>query len=123
MNIKECCRILGITPDTSINEMHQAYRDLVLVWHPDKYVNNPRLRDKAEKQLKQINMAYDMLIQFLSDREQTSQELEHEEPEERQRQDQGRAKQEGEESGQKKRITQRGSLTVLKYPSRFLWRR
>jgi curved DNA-binding protein CbpA len=91
------------------------------VWHPDKYVNNPRLRDKAEKQLKQINMAYDMLIQLFCEREQTSKEQEHKEQEERQRQEQGRAKQEGEESGQRKRITERGSLTVVKIPSRFFW--
>ncbi len=122
MNIKECYRILGITPDTSLNDMHKAYRDLVRVWHPDKYVNNPRLRDKADKQLKQINMAYEMLVQLFSDREQTSKEQEHKEQEERQQQEQRRAKQEGEESGQRKRTTKRGSLTVLKYPSRYWWR-
>ncbi len=121
MNIKECYRILGINPDTSLDDMHQAYRDLVKVWHPDKYMDNPRLRDKAEKQLKRINMAYDMLIRLFSDREQTSKEKEHKVQEEMKRREQGRAKQECEESGQK-RVTKGGSLTVLKCPSCFLWR-
>jgi curved DNA-binding protein CbpA len=122
MKLRDCYRILGINPDTSLNDMHQAYRDLVHVWHPDNYVNNPHLRDKAEKQLKQINMAYDMLIQLFSEREQRSKEQQHKEQEERQRQEQGRAKQEGEESGQRERITKRGSLIVLKFPSHFFWR-
>jgi DnaJ-class molecular chaperone len=123
MNIRECYRILGITPDTSLNDMHQAYRDLVRVWHPDNYVNNPRLRDKAEKQLKLINMAYDILVHLFSEGEQTGKEQELKEQEETQRQEQGRAKQEGKESGQQRRMTKKGSLTVLKCPSRFLWRR
>lgn len=29
MNIEECCRILGITPAASLDEINQAYRDLV----------------------------------------------------------------------------------------------
>src|SRR5208337_1269055 len=121
LNIRECYKILGITPDTSFNNMRQAYRALVRVWHPDKYVNNPRLRDKAEKQLKQINIAYDRLINLFSERERTSKEQEHKEQAERQRQEQGRAKQEGEESGRRDRITERGSLIVLECPSRFFW--
>ena len=121
MNIRECYRIHGITPDTSLDDIHQAYRDLVHVWHPDKYVNNPRLRDKAEKQLKQINMAYDILIRLFSEREQTGKEQEHKEQEEMQRKGKGRAKQEREETGQRRRITERGSLTVVKIPSRFFW--
>jgi DnaJ-class molecular chaperone len=123
MNIRECYRILGITPDTSVDDMHQAYRDLVHVWHPDNYVNNPRLRDKAEKQLKLINMAYEILIKSFSEGERTGKEQKLQEQEETQRQEQGRAKQEGEECGQKKRMTKKGSLTVVKCPSCFLWRR
>lgn len=123
MNIRECYRILGITPDTSLDDMHQAYRDLVHVWHPDNYVNNPRLRDKAEKQLKLINMAYDILIKSFFEGERPGKEQELKEQEETQRQAQGRTEQEGEECGQQRRMTKKGSLTVLKCPSHFLWRR
>jgi DnaJ-class molecular chaperone len=123
MNIKECYRILGITPDASLYEIKEAYRDLVKVWHPDKYENNPRLRDKAEKQIKQINTAYDtLLFQLFSECEQAGMEREHKEQEKIQPQEQGRAKQKGEGSGQRESITGRGSLTVLKCSSRFLWR-
>ena len=120
MNIRDCYRILEITPDTSLDDMHQAYRDLATVWHPDKYANNPRLRHKAETKLKQINMAYDMLMQSISESGQTSKEHEHKAQEEMQRQEQGRAKHGREKSG-RRNITKRGSLTVLKFPSRLLW--
>jgi len=122
MTIEECERILGITPGASLYEIKLAYRDLVKVWHPDKYEETPRLRDKAAKQLKQINMAYDMLFQLFSEREQASKEHEHKSRKERQRQEHRGAKQKGERSGQRERIPGRGSLTVLKCPSCFLWR-
>ena len=121
INIEECYRILCITPDASLYEIKQAYRDLATVWHPDKYLNNQRIRDKAEKQLKKINMAYDILFQLFSDREQASKEQEDKEQEERQRQKQRRAKQESQENGQRERLTGRGSLTVLKCDSRVFW--
>lgn len=81
MNIKECYRVLSITPDTSLDDMHHVYRFLVRVRHPDKYVNNPRLQAKAEYELKQINMAYDILKKLFFDKEQRSKEQQHKERE------------------------------------------
>jgi len=57
---------LGITPDTSLDQVKQAYKDLVIVWHPDRYANNPRLQKKAEEKLKVINLAYEEVIDFIS---------------------------------------------------------
>lgn len=54
-------QILGIEPGASQAEIKQAYRDLAQVWHPDRFVDNPRLREKAEEKLKQINAAYEFL--------------------------------------------------------------
>jgi len=58
---EECmnsCKILGIPPRTTEDRAKEAYRDLVRVWHPDRFDGNERLRRKADDQLKEINRAY-----------------------------------------------------------------
>ncbi|MGE0084285.1 MAG: DUF1566 domain-containing protein [Desulfococcaceae bacterium] len=57
-DIRDCYEIIGVEPGVSPDQLKQAYRDLVSVWHPDRFANNPRLREKAEEQLKRINIAY-----------------------------------------------------------------
>lgn len=53
--------ILGVSISVSRSELKQAYRDLVEVWHPDRFTHNERLRRKAEEMLKRINSAYDRI--------------------------------------------------------------
>ncbi|MBI4644920.1 MAG: tetratricopeptide repeat protein [Deltaproteobacteria bacterium] len=60
--IERCCQILGLEKGASLKEVKQAYRDLVHVWHPDRFVQNPRLQKKAEAMLKEINAAYEKLL-------------------------------------------------------------
>ena len=52
---------LGISEDASPQEIKQAWRDMLAVWHPDKHMGNERLRRKAEEQTKRINEAYDRI--------------------------------------------------------------
>jgi TonB family protein len=52
------CSILEVAPGASSDEIKQAYRDLSKVWHPDRFSNDPRLQEKAEERIKQINLAY-----------------------------------------------------------------
>ena len=52
---------LGISEDASPQEIKQAWRDMLSVWHPDKHMGNERLRRKAEEQAKRINEAYDRI--------------------------------------------------------------
>jgi len=61
-SIAKYLEILGISPDASLNEVKQAHRDLASVWHPDRFPDNPRLRDKATEKLTEINVAYEALI-------------------------------------------------------------
>jgi len=54
-------QLLGVSSHASTAEVKQAYRDLVEVWHPDRFSHNERLRKKAEEMLKLINAAYDRI--------------------------------------------------------------
>jgi curved DNA-binding protein CbpA len=69
MDIDKCFEILKVSPDSSPSALKQVYRDLVNVWHPDRFPNNDRLRKKAEEELKRINQAYEDIQQFLSSRQ------------------------------------------------------
>ncbi len=65
--IKQCFQILEVAPNASIEEVTRAYRDLVKVWHPDRFAHDERLRQKAEEKLKGLNRAYETLSRHLSD--------------------------------------------------------
>lgn len=54
----EALDVLALRPGAAPSEIKEAYRDLVKVWHPDRFGNDIRLREKAELQLKLINQAY-----------------------------------------------------------------
>ena len=62
--INRCIEMLGLKPGASQEEVNQAYRDLVNVWHPDRFVGNPRLEKKAEEKVKEINAAYEYIKSF-----------------------------------------------------------
>lgn len=57
-------RILDLEPGASPEEIHQGYLDLTWVWHPDRFVGNPRLQQKAQHKLQQINEAHARLRSF-----------------------------------------------------------
>jgi curved DNA-binding protein CbpA len=67
-------RVLGLEPGASLKEVNQAYKDLAFIWHPDRIPkDNPRLVQKAEEKLKEINQARDSLRSILSNRKQNTQ--------------------------------------------------
>lgn len=53
--------LLGVAPGVSAQELKTAHRDLAQVWHPDRFAHDPRLQQKAQEKLKEINEAYDQL--------------------------------------------------------------
>lgn len=66
MDIRKCFETLEIDRGSSLEEARQAYKDLVTIWHPDRFSRNPRLREKAENKLKEINAAYEAVSEFLT---------------------------------------------------------
>jgi len=81
MNIQKCFELLEIDRNASPEEAKQSYKDMVNIWHPDRVSNNPRLKQKAEDKLKEINIAYDIVKSFLSSKKEPEPEpeLEHKE--------------------------------------------
>jgi curved DNA-binding protein CbpA len=62
-NISHYYKVLELEQGASQSEIKQAYRDLAMVWHPDRF-SNPRMQQKAEARLKQINAAYEFLKSY-----------------------------------------------------------
>ena len=52
--------VLGVSPNSSDEEIKQAYRKLAKQYHPDAYKDNP-LANLAEEKMKEINEAYDTI--------------------------------------------------------------
>ena len=60
-DLSKAYELLGVKPGVSIRELKAAHRDLAKVWHPDRFVHDPRLQEKAQEKLKEINEAYDLI--------------------------------------------------------------
>ena len=61
MDLKQAYKILEISENATKSEAKQAYRDLVQIWHPDRYSQNERLQNKALEKMKELNAAYDYI--------------------------------------------------------------
>jgi DnaJ-class molecular chaperone len=53
--------VLDLNPSASPADVQRAYRDLVQVWHPDRFEHDPRLQRKAQAKLQAIRDAYERL--------------------------------------------------------------
>ena len=65
IDLKRCYDILDIPLEASVEEINKQYRDLVNIWHPDRFEGKPRLQKKASVKLVEINAAYDQLREYL----------------------------------------------------------
>ncbi|KAI3497839.1 hypothetical protein L1887_33423 [Cichorium endivia] len=53
--------ILGVSMDSSDDQIRRAYRKLAMQWHPDKWTKSPSLLGKAKRKFQQIQEAYSVL--------------------------------------------------------------
>lgn len=79
-------KVLEIHINATLREVTQAYRNMVKVWHPDRFPNDIKLQKKANEKLKEINEAYERIINHLKNphKQQQSQQYERTEKQERQ---------------------------------------
>lgn len=68
-DLHRCYEILDLPPDAPMEEVKRSYRDMVSIWHPDRFTGNPRLRLKAEEKLKSIIAAHECIMEHLSSAE------------------------------------------------------
>ncbi|MDP2891925.1 MAG: DnaJ domain-containing protein [Bacillota bacterium] len=54
-------KVLGIRENSTDDEVRAAYHAMVKKYHPDQYSNNP-LSELAQEKLKEINQAYEMVM-------------------------------------------------------------
>jgi hypothetical protein len=54
-------RVLQLSDCCTAQDIRQAYRHLVKVWHPDRFGTDQSLQRKAERQLQEVNQAYAVL--------------------------------------------------------------
>jgi DnaJ-class molecular chaperone len=64
MNITKSYKTLDLKTGAPIDDVRKAYKDMVRVWHPDRFAGNIRLRAKANEKLKEINFAYSEIQKF-----------------------------------------------------------
>ena len=57
-------RVLGLHPGATLDDVKTAFRDLAQVWHPDRFPENDRLREKAMQNQMLINEAYAVLQKY-----------------------------------------------------------
>lgn len=63
LNINDAYSVLGLKPGASPALVKQAYRQLVKIWHPDRFCD-PQQKQEAEEKIKQINEAYNQLKSY-----------------------------------------------------------
>jgi hypothetical protein len=61
MTTTRALRLLDLEQGVAPRELRETYRDLVRVWHPDRFEGDVRLQHKASARLSDINAAYRFL--------------------------------------------------------------
>ncbi|AUB39023.1 Tetratricopeptide [Nostoc flagelliforme CCNUN1] len=60
LDINHAYEILGLEPGASQAQLKRAYRQLVKIWHPDRFLEENQ-KQEAEEKIKSINSAYNKL--------------------------------------------------------------
>jgi curved DNA-binding protein CbpA len=66
MSVQTYFKTLGLSQKVTTRKAKEAYINLVRIWHPDQFSNDPEFRARAEDKLKEINVAYSEVRFFLA---------------------------------------------------------
>ena len=64
-------KILGISDSASWNDVRQAYRRQLKLWHPDRYAGDREQMEQAEERTKALNEAFSQLREIHKERKST----------------------------------------------------
>lgn len=57
-NYERCCEVLEVPPGASMEEIERSFRELIKVWHPDRFTDNPALQIRATRKTSEITRAF-----------------------------------------------------------------
>ncbi len=63
-DIRWAYEVLGLPFGASPADVREAYRDLIAVWHPDRFQGNARLVERATQKTQEINAAYALIRRY-----------------------------------------------------------
>ncbi|MBI9086350.1 MAG: DnaJ domain-containing protein [Desulfobacterales bacterium] len=66
MDLDQGLRVLGLEKNTDAETGRRAWRARVRQWHPDRFAHNPEMQVLAEKHLKEINRAWEIVAPQLA---------------------------------------------------------
>ncbi len=64
-NVDKYFEVLGLKVGASLQKVEQPGLDLIKVWHPDRFAQDPELQAKAQEKTKDINEGYERILVFL----------------------------------------------------------
>ena len=64
--INRCYQVLDVRPGAPKEEIRKAYKDLLIVWAPDKRAEYPTLQKKAKEKIEEIDEAYEKILLHLT---------------------------------------------------------
>jgi hypothetical protein len=65
--IKRCFQVFELGVTASAQEVKDARNQMVKVWHPDRFPNDPKLQQRGQEKLKGINAAYEILTDYFAE--------------------------------------------------------
>ena len=66
MDTRTAFSVLGLPATARPQAVKDAYRDLVKVWHPDRFAGDARLQAKATERMRELNEAYAIAVAHAS---------------------------------------------------------
>lgn len=64
LTIQQALETLELDVRAEWTDVQRSYRDLIRVWHPDRFASDARLQKKTEEQAKLLNGAYQCIIEL-----------------------------------------------------------